>query len=402
MAHESECVALLADKMKEIYLDYNATTPCDPRVVEAMSPYFTEVPANPSSAHHPGRRANSAIEKARSQVATLIGASADEVIFTSGATESINLAIRGFVERQCSKSRRRRIVITPLEHKAVLETCARLEKGGFEIAILPVNSAGRVSINAAAELIDENTLLASIQASNNEIGTLQPIVELVDICHRNGVAFHCDAAQSLSKVAVSVAEWGVDLMSFSSHKMYGPKGVGALFVRGGARLSVLAPLLDGGGQEHGLRPGTLNTPAIVGFGQASQISVEELPAESARIRELRNRLERQILSISSSFRVNAPVLERLPNTSSILFSGIEADALLANASQLALSLGSACSSGAVGPSYVLKAIGLSDSEAYSTVRFSIGRFSTDADVDAACSVIASAVMGLQRRKTVSE
>ena len=367
-----------------------------------MSPYFTEVSANPSSAHRLGRRANNAIEKARNQVATLIEASAEEIIFTSGATESINLAIRGFVERQCHKSSRRRIVISPLEHKGVLETCARLEIVGFEIATLPVDSAGRVLINAAAELIDENTLLASIQASNNEIGTLQPIVELVDICHRKGVAFHCDAAQSLGKVAVSVAEWGVDLMSFSSHKMYGPKGVGALFIRGGARLSVLAPMLDGGGQEHGLRPGTLNTPAIVGFGQASQIGIEELPGESVRIRELRNRLERQILSISPSYRVNASLAERLPNTSSILFPGTEADALLANASQLALSLGSACSNGAVGPSHVLKAIGLSDSEAYSTVRFSIGRFSTDADIDVACSVIASALTSLQRRETVSE
>jgi cysteine desulfurase len=336
------------------------------------------------------------------QVASLICASAEEIVFTSGATESINLAIRGFVERQCHMSGRRRIVITPLEHKAVLETCARLEKGGFEIITLPVDSAGRVLIDAAAELIDENTLLASIQASNNEIGTLQPIVELVEICHRNGVAFHCDAAQSLGKVKVSVADWGVDLMSFSSHKMYGPKGIGALFVRGGARLSVLAPVLDGGGQEYGLRPGTLNTPAIVGFGQASQISLEEMPDESAHIRELRNRLESQILSISPSFRVNAPVVERLPNTSSILFPGIEADALLANALQLALSLGSACSNGAVGPSHVLTAIGLSEAEAYSTVRFSIGRFSTDVDVDVACSAVASAVKSLQRREAVSE
>jgi cysteine desulfurase len=385
-----------------IYLDYNATTPCDPRVVQAMVPYFTEMSGNPSSAHGPGRRANDAIQRARVQVASLICASAEEIVFTSGATESINLAIRGFVERQCHMSGRRRIVITPLEHKAVLETCARLEKGGFEIITLPVDSAGRVLIDAAAELIDENTLLASIQASNNEIGTLQPIVELVEICHRNGVAFHCDAAQSLGKVKVSVADWGVDLMSFSSHKMYGPKGIGALFVRGGARLSVLAPVLDGGGQEYGLRPGTLNTPAIVGFGQASQISLEEMPDESAHIRELRNRLESQILSISPSFRVNAPVVERLPNTSSILFPGIEADALLANALQLALSLGSACSNGAVGPSHVLTAIGLSEAEAYSTVRFSIGRFSTDVDVDVACSAVASAVKSLQRREAVSE
>jgi cysteine desulfurase len=253
-----------------------------------------------------------------------------------------------------------------------------------------------VLIDAAAKVIDGNTMLASIQASNNEIGTLQPIAELAEICQHSGTTFHCDAAQSVGKVAVSVTEWSADLISFSSHKMYGPKGVGALFIRGGARLSVLAPMFGGGGQERGLRPGTLNTPAIVGFGQASRISREELPVESVRILELRDRLESQILSISESFRVNVSVAERLPNTSSILFSGIEADALLANSPQLALSLGSACSSGAVGPSHVLKAIGLSDSEAYSTVRFSLGRFSTEVEVDDACSVIAAAVKSLRR------
>jgi cysteine desulfurase len=367
-----------------------------------MLPYFTELSGNPSSAHGPGRRAYDAIQRARMQVASLIGASAEEIVFTSGATESINLAIRGLVERQQHKTKRRRIVITPLEHKAVLETCARIESQGFEIVTLPVDETGTVLLDAAADMIDENTLLASIQASNNEIGTVQPIAQLSEFCHRKGVVFHCDAAQSLGKLPFSVAECGADLVSFSSHKMYGPKGIGALFVRGGARLSVLAPMLDGGGQEQGLRPGTLNTPAIVGFGQASQISLEELPGESVRIRELRNRLERQILSISTLFRVNGPVAERLPNTSSILFPGIEADALLANASQLALSLGSACSNGAVGPSHVLKAIGLSDSEAYSTVRFSVGRFSTDADVDVACSVIASAVQSIHLRNAASE
>jgi cysteine desulfurase len=388
--------------LREVYLDYNATTPCDPRVVRAMLPYFTELSANPSSAHGPGRRAKDAMEKAREQVAALIGATANEIIFTSGATESINLAIRGFVERQCHKIKRRRIVITPLEHKAVLETCARMERQGFEIVKLPVDAAGRVLIDAAAEAIDENTFLVSIQASNNEIGTLQPIAQLVDICHRTGAVFHCDAAQSLGKVEVSVAEWGVDLMSFSSHKMYGPKGVGALFVRGGARRSVLAPMFDGGGQEHGLRPGTLNTPAIVGFGQASRISVAELRQENGRIEELRNRLEGNIVSISSSIRVNVSVNERLPNTSSILFSGIDADALLASASKIAFSLGSACSSSAIGPSHVLKAIGMSDSEAYSTVRFSLGRFTSEAEVDFASAEIASAVEKLDRRETFSD
>ena len=267
--------------------------------------------------------------------------------------------------------------------------------------MLPVNEAGTVLLDAAAELIDESTLLTSIQASNNEIGTVQPIARIGEICHRKGVVFHCDAAQSIGKLPFAVSESNVDLVSFSSHKMYGPKGVGALFIRGGARLSVLAPMFDGGGQEEELRPGTLNTPAIVGFGQACHILGEEVLCESLRIRALRDRLERQILFNSTSFRVNASRTERLPNTSSILFSGFEADALLANASQLALSLGSACSNGAVGPSHVLKAIGLSDSDAYSTVRFSLGRFSTDADVEIACSVIATAIKRLHRGEAVS-
>jgi cysteine desulfurase len=290
----------------------------------------------------------------------------------------------------------------PLEHKAVLETCARLKKDGFEILMLPVDATGRVLIDAADEMINEDTLLVSIQSANNEVGTLQSIGELADICHRNGSVFHCDAAQSLGKVAISISELGVDLMSFSSHKMYGPKGIGALFVRGGARPSVLAPLFAGGEQEHGLRPGTLNTPAIVGFGEACRISNAELPGESVRIRTLRDRLESGILFISPSFRINAPVEDRLPNTSSILFSGIEADALLANTPKLALSLGSACTSGAVGPSHVLKAIGLSDSDAYSTVRFSIGRYTSEPDIDVACAEISSAIKKLDRCERVFE
>lgn len=378
-----------------VYLDYNATTPCDPRVVQAMSPYFTELFGNPSSCHRAGRRAYEAVQMARNHVSQLVKADPEEIIFTSGATESINLAIRGFVERQCGKSGRRRIVITPLEHRAVFETCLRLERDGFEIVSLPVDSAGRVLIDEAADSIDDRTVLASIQASNNEIGTIQPIAELAQICHLNNVVLHCDAAQSVGKVPVSVSDLDVDLLSFSSHKMYGPKGVGALFIRGGVRLSTLAPILDGGGQEHGLRPGTLNTPAIVGFGRACQISGSELAEESGRIRELRDRLESSLLAISATFRANASIEERLPNTSSIVFSGIEADALLANVPDLALSLGSACSSGAIGPSQVLKAIGLSDPDAYSTVRFSLGRYTTEADIELACVRISLAVKKLR-------
>lgn len=384
-----------------VYLDYNATTPCDPRVVDAMLPFFTAQCGNPSSTHGPGRKANAAIENAREQVASMIKASAEEIVFTSGATESINLAIRGFVERQRNYTQRSRIVTTPLEHKAVLETCARVGSQGLEIIMLPVDQNGIVLLDAAAELIDENTLLTSIQASNNEIGIVQPIAEIGEICHRRGVVVHCDATQSVGKLPFAISEANVDLVSFSSHKLYGPKGVGALFIRGGARLSAVAPILDGGGQEKGLRPGTLNTPAIVGFGQACHILIEEMLSESPRIRALRDRLERQILLISSLFRVNASGAERLPNTSSILFPGFEADALLANASQIALSLGSACNNGAVGPSHVLRAIGLSDSDAYSTVRFSLGRFSTEADVDIASSVIATAIKSLHRDGGVS-
>jgi len=364
-----------------------------------MLPFFTVFAANSSSAHAPGRHVHNAIEAARNEVGALVAASAEEIVFTSGATESVNLAIRGLAERHGRETSRRRIVTTPLEHKAVLESCARLGRQGFEVLTLPVDRTGRVMIDTAARLINADTLLVSIQSSNNEIGTIQSLEELVDIAHQAGAVFHCDAAQSVGKMPVCVNAWGVDLMSFSSHKMYGPKGVGALYVRGGARTSVLTPIFDGGGQEKGLRPGTLNTPAIVGFGEACKISGRELHDETPRLNVLRDRLQRELLSIDPLFRVNADGVERLPNTSSIQFSGLEADALLANASGVALSIGSACNSGAVGPSHVLKAIGLSDSEAYSTVRFSVGRFTSDDDIDAAVQQIAAAVTALAGRET---
>lgn len=385
---------MITGRDRAVYLDYNATTPCDPRVVEAMLPFFTDFAANSSSAHAPGRHAHNAIEAARHEISALVGASAEEIVFTSGATESVNLAIRGLAERQGGKATRRLIATTPLEHKAVLESCTRLGREGFEILKLPVDRTGRVLIDMAARLITADTLLVSIQSSNNEIGTIQPLRELIDIAHQAGAVFHCDAAQSVGKMPFDVNELGVDLMSFSSHKMYGPKGVGALYVRGGARTSVLMPIFEGGGQEKGLRPGTLNTPAIVGFGEACKITARELPDEVPRLQGLRDRLESELLSIDSLFRVNGGGIERLPNTSSVQFSGLEADALLANASGVAMSIGSACNSGAVGPSHVLKAIGLSDSEAYSTVRFSVGRFTSDGDIDAAFNEIAAAVTTL--------
>ncbi len=386
----------------EIYLDYNATTPCDPRVVEKMLPFFTDFPANPSSGHSPGRRAERAVREAREAVGTAIGAHASEIVFTSGATESINLAICGFARRQKHHSDRNRIALTPVEHKAVLETCGHLENDHLQIVVLPVDLDGVILLDEAAKLIDERTLLASVQSANNEIGVLQPIAELVEICHSHGVVVHCDAAQSVGKVAVSVGASGVDLLSFSSHKMYGPKGVGALFIRGGARLAALAPMLEGGGQENGLRSGTLNVPGIVGFGEACRISVIEQPTDERRIRALRDRLEAALLALSTSYRVNAHRAHRLPNTSSISFSGIEADALLANLPTLALSLGSACNSGSIGPSHVLSAIGLSALEAYSTVRFSLGKYSTESEIDLTATEVASALNVLVPEANVSE
>lgn len=377
-------------KIEGIYLDYNATTPCDPRVVEKMLPFFTEIYGNPANGlHKQGRLAAKAVDEAREQVANLIGARPNEIVFTSGATESDNLAILG-VARIHRSEKRNRIVTSAVEHKAVLLACKKLQEEGFDVIFLPVDKEGRVLLDKAKDVINGNTLLVSIQGANNEIGTIQPISQIAEFAHKHGALFHCDAAQAAGKIPVSVDEWGVDLLSISAHKLCGPKGIGALFIRGGPNAFPLEPVWYGGGQENGLRSGTMNVPSIVGFGEACNICKGDLPYESKRIREMRNLMESELLSKIGKLAINGSSAERLPNTSSLTFQGIDADALILNTPEIMIGTGSACTSGAIEPSHVLTAIGLSREDANSTVRISLGRFIKHEDIKLASQILAEA------------
>ena len=359
-----------------VYLDYNATTPCDPRVVEKMLPYFSEIYGNPANGlHHQGRMAARAIDDAREKVALLIGAREKEIVFTSGATESDNLAILG-VARLNRNGSRKRLVTSSIEHKAVLLACKKLQEEGFDVVFLPVDLEGRVLIDAAREVIDENTLLVSIHGANNEIGTIQPIAQLAELAHQMGAFFHCDAAQAVGKIPVNVDEWDVDLLSMSAHKLYGPKGIGALFVRGGSNAIPMEPIWYGGGQENGLRSGTSNVPGIVGFGEACDICKNEVREELPRLQNLRNTLERELKSSFPALIINGEEAVRIPNTSSLTFPDIDADALILNTPGIMIGTGSGCTSGAVEPSHVLTAIGLSRNYASATIRISMGRYTS--------------------------
>ena len=370
-----------------IYLDYNATTPCDPRVVEKMLPYFTEIYGNPANGFHKqGKLSAKAVDEAREQVADLIGARSQEIVFTSGATESDNLAILGSA-RIHRGEKRNRIVTSAVEHKAVLLACKKLQEEGFDVVFLPVDKEGRVLLDKAKDAINENTLLVSVQGANNEIGTIQPIAQLAELAHKNGAVIHCDAAQTVGKIPVSVEEWDVDLLSMSAHKLYGPKGIGALYIRGGSNALPLEPIWYGGGQENGLRSGTMNVPSIVGFGEACKICVTELPKESVRICKMRDNLESELLSQSALLIINGSNVIRLPNTSSLTFPGIDADALILNAPEIMIGTGSACTSGAIEPSHVLTAIGLSREDANATIRVSMGRYTLDNQIDRIVSEI---------------
>lgn len=380
---------------QQIYLDYNATTPCDPLVIEAMLPFFSEVFANPANGlHQQGRMAADRVEDARAQVAHMINAQPSEIIFTGGATESNNLAVRGIAEAQ-SQSSRKRIITSAIEHKSVLAACQKLQERGYELVVLPVDRYGRVDLDALAQSIDDRTLLVSVHAANNEIGTLQPIADIAAIAHDKGAIVHCDAAQAVAKVLVDVHEWDVDLLSFSAHKMYGPKGIGALYLRGGARSFPIEPILYGGGHEKGLRSGTLNVPAIVGFGEASRICAERLDAEQRSIATLRDTFEEQICRQVPAVKINGARDSRLPNTSSLTFPGVDADALLLNVPNLMLATGSACAAGTVEPSHVLQAIGVSRTDAHSTIRVSIGRYTTEDDIKIAVNDLAAAYTKLR-------
>jgi cysteine desulfurase len=354
-----------------------------------MLPYFGERFGNASSTiHKPGRDAADAVDEARAKVAALIGGHKGELVFTSGATESNNLAILGLSRGY--QGRRRRIVTSAVEHKAVLGPCHELEKRGFDIVVLPVDGAGKIRLELAERAINEGTLLVSVQAANNEVGTIQPISQLSRLAHQLGALIHCDAAQAVGRIPVSVDDWDIDLMSVSSHKLYGPKGAGALYVRGGPRALRIEPLFFGGGQEQELRPGTVNVPAIVGFGAACQLCQQSLLAEMVRIGSLRDQFESALMSSVQGLRRNGALDARLPGNSSLTFPNVDAEALIANTPTVILSTGSACTTGALEPSHVLLAIGLSRQEAYSTVRVGLGRFSTEAELHYACEVITDA------------
>jgi cysteine desulfurase len=370
-----------------IYFDNNATTPCDPQVVEKMLPYFSQWYGNPSNGlHSQGRKAARAIDEAREQIAALIGARPGEILFSAGATESNNLAILG-VARSLRGEKRKRIVTSAIEHKAVLLPCKHLQEEGFEVVILPVDQYGRISIEDVSEAITDQTLLISLQTANNEIGTLQPIQDISMLAREKGVLVHCDAAQTVGKCPIDVEALGADFLSLSAHKFYGPKGIGALYIRGGSRSLFLTPLLFGGGQENGLRSGTSNVPAIVGMGEAARLAIETVESESHRISALRDNFEQSLMQQISGLRINGFGVPRLPNTSSLTFPGVDADAMLLNLPDVLMGTGSACTSGAMEPSHVLTAIGLSREQAGSTIRASLGRFTSADEIEFAISSI---------------
>jgi cysteine desulfurase len=378
-----------------IYLDHHATTPCDPRVVAAMLPFFTEHFGNPSGAVHAhGRIAEQAVEKARGQVATLLGASPNEIAFTAGATESNNLAILGVVNAY--QGTRRRIVTTTLEHKAILEPFKHLVQDGFEVCYIPSQANGLLDLEAARDFINDQTLLVSVQLANNEIGTIQPLREIADLAHQYGAAVHTDAAQAVGKIPVDVEGLGIDLLSLSGHKFYAPKGIGALYVRGGVSTKRIAPLMLGGGQERSVRNGTLNVPAIVGMGAACEIAQFEMLEDAQRLRQLRDHLEQTLLENLTDICINGSQVPRLSGSSSLTFLGLDADALLIRLHELSLSTGSACTSGAIEPSHVLTAIGLSRDDANATIRVGLGRFNTNDEITKAAQQIIQAVLELRQ------
>lgn len=378
---------------RPIYLDYAATTPVDPRVVEAMLPWLNERFGNPaSSSHSYGWEAEDAVENAREEVARLIQADAREIVWTSGATESNNLALKGAAEFHADRGRH--IVTVMTEHKAVLDTCQALERQGFEVTYLSVGSDGLLDTQEFAAALRPDTILASVMAVNNEIGVIQDIPALGRICRERGVLFHVDAAQATGKLPIDVSAWQVDLMSMSAHKTYGPKGIGALYVRRRPRVR-LAAQIHGGGHEKGFRSGTLATHQIVGMGEAFRLAAEEMIDELPRIRALRDRLW-QGLSSLEAVQVNGDMQQRVPHNLNLSFGHVEGESLLAGLKGVAVSSGSACTSASQEPSYVMKALGRSDELAHSAIRFSVGRFTTESEIDAVITQVRDVVDRLRR------
>jgi cysteine desulfurase len=377
-----------------IYLDHHATTPVDARVLEAMLPYFSERFGNAASRTHAfGWHAQDAVEQGRQQVADLIGARAKEIVFTSGATESDNLAIKGIADGR--RGRGRHLVTSDIEHSDVLDSCRWLEGRGYEVTYLPVQSDGRVDPDAVRRALTSETILVSIMAANNEIGTLQPIEEIGRLTRERGVLFHSDAVQAVGKVPFDVNRAAIDLASLTAHKMYGPKGVGALYVRQ-HESGEIAPLTHGGGQEKGVRSGTLNVPGIVGFGAAAEICRKEMQDEARRVGALRDRLLARICEALPDITINGALEGRLPHNLNVSFGGADGEALLMGLTDVALSSGAACTSSSRQPSRVLKAIGLSDELAYAALRFGIGRFTTDEEIDYVATKLIGLVEHLRR------
>jgi cysteine desulfurase len=383
-----------------IYMDNHATTPTDPRVVEAMLPYFTQVFGNAASRSHSfGWTAEKAVEAARDQVAALMGASGKEIVWTSGATESDNLAIKGAAE--FNRERGNHIVTASIEHKAVLDTCKRLEKDGFEVTYLPVEKDGRVSPAAVKAAMTDKTIVVSIMLANNEIGTVNPIEEIGAVVKERGAIFHTDAVQGVGKIPFDVNKARADLVSISAHKMYGPKGIGALYVRRKPRVRITAQI-DGGGHERGMRSGTLNVPAIVGFGKAAELCRTEMASEAERLIKLRQRLLTGIQSQASDTFVNGSLEHRLPGNLNISFAYVEGEAMLMGLKDVAVSSGSACTSASLEPSYVLRALGVAEEMAHTSIRFGLGRFTTEEEVDYVIGLVVGKVKKLRELSPLYE
>jgi cysteine desulfurase len=365
--------------MSRIYLDHNATTPVHPAVLEEMLPYLRDVFGNPSSIHWFGQEARQAVDRARQRVADLIGAEPNEIVFTSSGTEAINYALRGAVEQYAGNSRQ--IITSPIEHQAVLNSCGYLEDRGFQVTHLPVDEYGTVSPESVADVITSDAVLITVMLANNEVGTIQPLPEIAGIAKERGLLVHTDAVQAMGKIPVNVQQLGVDLLSLSGHKFYGPKGIGALYIRHGVEV---APLIYGGHQERRRRAGTENVPAIVGLGKACKLSREELERSATRVATLRDRLEEGIFSQVPHGQLNGHPENRLPNTLNVSFFSVEGESLLMNLDLLgiAVSAGSACTSGTAEPSHVLTAMGIGPEQSQGSIRFSLGRGTTEEDVDA--------------------
>jgi cysteine desulfurase len=383
-----------------IYLDYQATTPLDPRVLEAMMPYFTYKFGNAHSRSHAyGWEAEEGVEKARAQVAKLIGADEKEIIYTSGATESNNLAIKGVAEFY--KDRRNHIVTTVTEHKCVLDTCRHLEQEGFSVTYLPVQKNGLIDLEALRAAVTDKTVVVSIMAVNNEIGVIQPLAEIGKICREKGAFFHTDAAQAAGKIALDVDAMNIDLMSISGHKIYGPKGIGALYVRRRPRVRLVA-MINGGGQERGFRSGTLPTPLCVGLGEAAEICMKEMDAEARRLTRLRDRMLKGLQSKLTDIVVNGDLDHRIPGNLNISFAYVEGESLMMGIKGLSVSSGSACTSASLEPSYVLRALGVEEEMAHTSLRIGLGRFTTEQEVDTAVDELVRHVTKLRQMSPLWE